>query len=324
MIGVSVIICCFNSALRLPATLKHIALQTGITNISWEVIVVNNNSTDDTKDVAQSEWKKYQCKAEFKIIDELKSGLIHARKAGVNAAQYSYLIFCDDDNWLKDDYISKSYTQISQNQYIGIIGGCGQAVSDIILPDWFVDFENCYAVGKQHSNSGCINNRGYVWGAGLVTRRALLQKVFSDNYPMLLVGRNETKLLAGDDSEICKRVLLFGYDLYYNEELIYQHYIPDSRLQWNYLKMMQEGFKESHIILYKYDFLINELNEYRNNKCKKLLSVIIVILKQLVVNQQIRYKIKLKYQILITLLFNINIVAEDDYRIILDLFIKYK
>lgn len=51
--GVSIVICCYNSASRLPETLQHIAEQEVAANISWEVIVVDNASTDNTQEIAK-------------------------------------------------------------------------------------------------------------------------------------------------------------------------------------------------------------------------------------------------------------------------------
>src|SRR4051794_7116729 len=98
--AISIIICCYNSSKRLPATLKHIAQQKMRSNILWEVIVVDNNSADDTKEVAVREWRKYNLSVPFKVVTEQKQGLIHAREKGYAEAAYQLLLFCDDDNWL--------------------------------------------------------------------------------------------------------------------------------------------------------------------------------------------------------------------------------
>ena len=56
MKGISIIICCYNSAKRLHETLKHLALQQVSDTIHWEVILVNNNSTDATTQIALEIW----------------------------------------------------------------------------------------------------------------------------------------------------------------------------------------------------------------------------------------------------------------------------
>lgn len=53
MEGISIIICCFNSAKRLPENLRHISSQQVGKGVDWEVIIVNNNSSDDTARAAE-------------------------------------------------------------------------------------------------------------------------------------------------------------------------------------------------------------------------------------------------------------------------------
>jgi cellulose synthase/poly-beta-1,6-N-acetylglucosamine synthase-like glycosyltransferase len=54
--GVSVVICCYNSSQRLPQTLGHLLAQECEVDLPWEVIVVDNASTDGTAEVARSVW----------------------------------------------------------------------------------------------------------------------------------------------------------------------------------------------------------------------------------------------------------------------------
>ena len=96
----SVIICCYNSENRLPETLKHIAKQNIKEGIKWEVVIIDNNSSDNTSNTAKSEWDKHKTNIPLRIITEPKQGLIFAREKGVNEATYDILIFSDDDNWL--------------------------------------------------------------------------------------------------------------------------------------------------------------------------------------------------------------------------------
>src|SRR5436190_1893505 len=101
MDGISIIVCCYNSSLRLPKTIEHLAAQKTSSFLNWEVIFVNNSSTDNTTDVVAKEWSKYNLQnVGFKIIDEPKAGQSFARIKGVETALYDLIVFCDDDNWL--------------------------------------------------------------------------------------------------------------------------------------------------------------------------------------------------------------------------------
>ncbi len=269
--GISIIICCYNSAQRLPQTIKHIAMQKISSSIKWEVIIINNNSSDNTVAIAKKEWGKYQLSIPFSIYDEPKPGLSNARKKGVTKAKYENIIFCDDDNWLEENYIRKAYELLNIYPNVGAIGGQGEAVSDTVLPEWFSKYKNGYAVGKQASQSGIVNKRGYLWGAGIVMRKDILDTVVKLGVESVLTGRKGKKLTAGDDSEMCKWTLLMGYDLWYDESLKFKHFMFEGRLTVNYRDKMWEGFDISNSIISKYDILL-KIVSFNKNRISNFIS----------------------------------------------------
>nr|WP_319397852.1 glycosyltransferase [uncultured Carboxylicivirga sp.] len=269
--GISIIVCCYNSALRLPETIKHIAFQKVEQQIDWEVIVINNNSSDNTVAIAKKEWGKYQLSVPFSIYDEPNQGLSYARKKGVTKAKYENIIFCDDDNWLEEHYIQNAYELLNKHLNVGAIGGQGEAVSDTVLPEWFSKYENGYAIGKQASHSGIVNKRGYLWGAGIIIRKNILETVMNLEVKSVLTGRKGSILTAGDDSEMCKWALLLGYDLWYDESLKFKHFIPSPRLSSEYRERMWEGFDISNSIISKYDILL-KIVSFNKNRISNFIS----------------------------------------------------
>ncbi|MFC0514580.1 glycosyltransferase [Mucilaginibacter angelicae] len=247
--GLSVIICCYNSACRLPATLKHLAGQQLSAGTAWEVIVVDNASTDETAETAKAEWEKYGIPGvSFQVVAEEKPGLSHAREKGIRASVFRLVVFCDDDNWLSEDYLQIAYTAMSGDPAIAAVGGQSTAAADIPLPDWFEASKNNYAVGRQAEQSGDISWRKHLWGSGLVIRKDLYNKAFS-NFPSMLTGRNGKVLSSGEDSEICMRFLLMGYRLHYLEALTFKHFIAADRLRCDYNTKLMEGFIRAHEVL---------------------------------------------------------------------------
>src|SRR5579872_3446099 len=119
--GVSVIICCYNSAARLPVTIQHVLAQKNTSAINWEVIIVDNASTDNTAHCAKRILNGVE-EIDYTITYEQESGLSYARKKGYGMAKYEYLIYCDDDNWLSENYLQLSYKTMSENPKIGILG----------------------------------------------------------------------------------------------------------------------------------------------------------------------------------------------------------
>ncbi len=230
--GVSVIICCYNSAARLPETLKHLAQQNLPPNILFEVIVVNNASTDNTAAVAENEWQKYQSSGEFRIVDEKKPGLSYARQRGAKEATCGCIVFCDDDNWLAPDYLHNAFRIMESDPQIGALGGRSTAVTDDVkLPDWFEGLQNGFAVGPQAEHEGDVSKTCMLWGAGLVTRKNIFLHCYPDYFPAIMSDRKGDFLSSGGDNEFCYRLLLKGYKLFYDEKLRFIHFI--SKVRWS-------------------------------------------------------------------------------------------
>src|SRR6266516_3860790 len=80
-LGVSVVICCHNSAQRLAKPLAHLAVQQVPQGIPWEVILIDNASTDGTADFATAHWPA-TASAPLRVISEPRLGLTHARECG--------------------------------------------------------------------------------------------------------------------------------------------------------------------------------------------------------------------------------------------------
>ena len=246
--GISVIICCYNSDWIIDRCLNALEQQIISKSIPWEVIIVNNLSTDNTEKVVKEFISKNPYR--YHIVYEQKPGLLYARIRGVQNAQYSYIIFCDDDNILSPHYLEGMFNLMEQDNRIGAYGGCGIAEYLAQPHPLVIDFAKSYALGSQKQN---IN---FLYGAGLCIRYDIISKLYSSNNTFMLTGRCGNSLLAGDDSEIIKQVLLQGYCIKSTDDLTFLHVLPAKRLTLSYLLKIQYGFGLSYPILNTYDLAI--------------------------------------------------------------------
>jgi glycosyltransferase involved in cell wall biosynthesis len=246
--GVTVIICCYNSGARIRPTLQHIARQKLPDGMDVQLIIVDNACTDDTIDIAKETWAGLNPYIiNLTIIREITPGLSNARKRGTSCARHDYIVFCDDDNWLDENYLAIVYDFFTHNPDVVIVGGFGQAVFDdqAVVPSWFDNFKQNYATGKQADSSN--NMMSTVYGAGLAIQKKLMLDPRFIASPHFLDDRKATKLTAGGDSELCLKARLLGYRIGYLEDLKFKHYIPSSRLSWAYFKELHRGFAKSYI-----------------------------------------------------------------------------
>src|SRR5262245_30631976 len=142
MSSVSVIVCTYNGAGRLPQCLD--ALSKCAFESGGELLVVDNSSTDDSAAVAASHWATIDsAPVPLTIVNEAKQGLTWARRAGAQAAQNDLIIFCDDDNLLDPDYVSIA-TELMRDPDLGAASGIARPVSSAAFPAWFYTFAEDY------------------------------------------------------------------------------------------------------------------------------------------------------------------------------------
>jgi glycosyltransferase involved in cell wall biosynthesis len=245
--GVTVIVCCYNSSTRLPSVLTHLAAQEVPGDIPWEVIVVDNASTDDTSQVALHVWPK-DLPVPLNVLYEPELGLIHARHRGFSEARYELVSFIDDDNWVASDWVKVVFEVMSQRPTIGACGGLAEAVCEIEPPWWFEKYKSHYAAGSQGPIGGDVTEtRGYLWGAGLTIRKSVWQELIKSGFRSLLTGRRGNNLTAGEDSELCFAMRIAGWRLWYEPCLHLRHFLPAQRLTWRYFRLLFRGFGASTV-----------------------------------------------------------------------------
>ena len=255
MNGISVIVCCYNSAWIIERCLNALLAQQVPSYVLCEIIVVNNASTDDTERIANKVLQKGHIS--YQLINEPKAGLLNARKCGIRAARYSYTIFCDDDNVLCDIYVSTMYDQMEKDSGLGACGGLGIAEFQMASHPYVKKYIASYAIGSQLDNV----KANFLYGAGICVRTLLLRKIYS-NYDLLLTGRCGNLLLSGDDSEMTKLMVLENYRLSYTDDAKFYHVLPSKRLTCKYLINMFKGFGLAYPILKAYDIALNGKNPF--------------------------------------------------------------
>lgn len=251
--GVTVAICAHNAAGRLSTTLNHLTRQIA-TGIEWEVLVVDNGSTDDTSTIARRCWPAGSL-APLRVVHEPQLGVANARQRAIREAHYEYVSFVDDDNWVSPNWVALVFETLKQNPTVAAVGSLGTAASDGPLPDWFEQFQENYAVGPCAPSGGDMTwSRGSFFTAGLALRREAALALFDAGFRFQLSGRKGGSLSSGEDSELCFALRLSGWHLWYEPRLRFVHFLPQRRLQWNYLRALWRGFGEADPVLDAYRY----------------------------------------------------------------------
>jgi glycosyltransferase involved in cell wall biosynthesis len=272
--GVSVVICCHNSAARLPETLKHLARQQLPNSIFWEVILVNNKSTDDTASVAQQCWEAEGSPAPMHIDDEPKLGLSYAREQGIRNSHYDILVFVDDDNWLADDYIRIASELMVEKPRIGALGGHIAPTYEKIPPPWFNEVQANFAIGRQAHHSGDITDeKPFLAGAGIVLRKSAYDDVSGAGFNFLLSGRTGAEASSGEDTELCYAMALRGYRIWYDDRLKLEHFMPARRLTPAATFNLNRNINKAAVYCSVYDMALKDEQAPVSRYCRDLLRM---------------------------------------------------
>ncbi|WP_257666881.1 glycosyltransferase family A protein [Parapedobacter tibetensis] len=256
--GISVIICTFNGALKLKSTLDHLMKQKTDRLFSWEILLIDNSSTDNSLKIAKTYWaKKAPPNIKLTTIVETSAGKYYALQQGISHANYEFFVICDDDNWLHEDYLLSTFNILKNNPSIGAVGGYATGVTDAAegFPNWFSKVCEGYAVGPQCKQTGYVSPNGHLWGAGLASRTLLYREIYS-NWPSLLLKSTFSQVMTTEDTEFCYRLTLANYRLYYDESMKLSHFIPKEKLTIAYKTSLYANFIDSRHILSQYQLAI--------------------------------------------------------------------
>src|SRR5262245_42939318 len=122
---VSIVIPTYNRSALLRRTVKSVLDQR--TPISFEVIVIDNNSSDDTRDIVRSLIETNADKVRY--LFERKQGNAHARNKGVGEARAAIIAFVDDDVTVDSNWLSSLKVVLDSRSDLSFVGGK-------VLPDW--------------------------------------------------------------------------------------------------------------------------------------------------------------------------------------------
>ena len=251
--GISIVICTYNGVSKLEPTLKSIFSLQIDKSIDWELLIIDNASTDKTAEFCENLIQEYGFESHSRILLESKVGCNHARRRGIDEAKFKWLLFCDDDNHLFPDYIKNAWSILNSNPLIGALGGQGIGLFEDTKPEWFDRYSHSFAIGPQSIKGGKIKiKRAELYSAGTFFKKELLMHYFDANFNCLLIGRKGNIILGGEDVEFCLLIQLLGHEIWYSDELKFYHYMPKARMTWEYYLKLKAGMSSTSAFFVAY------------------------------------------------------------------------
>lgn len=244
--------CCFtvairayNSASRLPTLLDRLQAQSHVEGLSWEVLVIDNNSVDATEQVVRAYQAQWPQSGKLRYCLELRQGAVFARQRAILEARGEWIGFLDDDNLPAQDWVAACWAFGLAYPRAGAYGSQIHGLYEVSPPADFDRIAHFLPV-IERPHAVCFTRGLYARkqvlppGAGLVIRRrAWLQAVPEQ---LRLLGPVASSLQAkGEDIEALTYLKRAGWEIWFNPEMHIYHCIGEHRLQREYLLSFFRG-----------------------------------------------------------------------------------
>lgn len=226
----SIIVCTYNRADSLKKTLDALAELKVPAQLSWEIVVVDNNSSDSTRSVIESYMPKMD---NLRYVFQKEQGLSHARNKGIEHSSGDIVLFTDDDvcpepNWLHQTFLNM------EEHHCDACGGYIAPAWEQAPPSWLT--ERFYGFLAIKTDAGpCQVERGgsLPFGANMVFRREVFEKagLFDTSR-----GRKGAVLASGEDGEMFERILAAGRKVVYFDNARVHHHIEVFRTRKQYFR----------------------------------------------------------------------------------------
>ncbi|MEQ8467807.1 hormogonium polysaccharide biosynthesis glycosyltransferase HpsE [Coleofasciculus sp. E1-EBD-02] len=231
----------YNGANCLPKLLDQLRQQIGLEQISLEIIVVDNNSSDNTAQVVQEYQATWLPGVPFKYIFEPEQGAAFARLRAVQEAQGELIGFLDDDNLPNPDWIAQAYLFAQEHPQAGAFSGQIHGEFEVEPPENFQRIQAFLAIREHGSTPHQFEpqNLRLPPAASLVVRK----KAWCESVPSrpTLTGKLPGVMIQGDDYEPLLYMYKAGWEIWYHPDLHTYHQIPRWRLERDYLLSISRG-----------------------------------------------------------------------------------
>jgi len=228
--NITVILCTYNRCQSLSKALESAAAQTLPGSIEWEVLVVDNNSKDETPKVVDE--FRHRCPGRFRYLFEPQPGKSNALNSGIREARGDILAFMDDDVVVDPAWLERLTASLQSGEWAGA-GGRILPEQTFSPPRW-LSVEGRYSLAPLALFD--LGTQPAVLGeAPFGTNMAFRKEIF-ERYGGFRtdLGPRPGSEIRNEDTEFGKRVLAAGERLRYEPSAVVYHPVQEQRLRKEY------------------------------------------------------------------------------------------
>jgi len=236
----SIVLCTYNRAHNLPECIEHVSQQKGMDGLDWELLVVDNNSTDRTAEVVRELQEKH--KITIRYVFEPEQGLSHARNRGIQSTESRYLLFIDDDILVEPCWLKAIYTTFMV-RVSDAVGGRIWVRTSRDLPKWIEDDGMRNFLG--HRDFGDVpfrmdGRRSFPFGGNMAFDRRIFDSVgfFDVRMGRKGEGQKREELFKDEETELFGRIADARGRIDYSPDAIVHHRILPHQLEKQFFRVV--------------------------------------------------------------------------------------
>lgn len=240
---VSFIICTYNRASYLNDSLESL-LKYGNTDLSYEILVIDNNSGDKTPSVIKQQTEAANdLGITLRSAMENRQGLSFARNRGIREAAADNIVFFDDDIRATETLIPAWCTFFKENPEALAGGGRIHVQFDAPRPDWMSHFLLPLLGYHDLGNKTKKYPAGkYPFGGNMGFRKSILNRIGHFNTEL---GRKGSQLYAAEEKELFQRIRKHSESIQYLPDAFLYHRVDASRLKKAFIQKQAVGLGRS-------------------------------------------------------------------------------
>jgi glucosyl-dolichyl phosphate glucuronosyltransferase len=248
-VDISVAICTWNRCELLRKTLEQMTKLTIPPEVKWELLVVNNNSTDTTDAVIAS----FSDRLPIRRLFEPRQGHSNARNLALHYFRGKYLLWTDDDVLVEESWLAEYYKSFIRWPEAVYFGGKIAPWFEVPPPDWvqsnLKSFEAMLVIRDLGPDAFVFSPPEFPFGANMAFRREALQSVTFD--PRL--GKSGKNEMLGDDTAVIEELHRRGQIGVWVPDARVNHFVNKERLTVEYVWRFGFNSGRSTSLLGKFD-----------------------------------------------------------------------
>ncbi len=229
---VSVIICTYNREKFLKSALDSYKNQT-LPSGDFEIIVVDNNSTDNTKTIMEN-FIEENPTLNVRYVFEENQGLSFARNRGIKEAAHEIIVFVDDDAEAENNFLENVKSHFETDENLIAAGGKVEPVFESGKePQWLSPFLWGLVTKIDYGNKAKpFPKNKYPVGCNMEFRKDVFNKFGMFDTQL---GRKGRVGLASEEKDIFERLKAAGAKIMYFPDISIRHHIDNYRLEKSYI-----------------------------------------------------------------------------------------